>query len=155
MLRYFLMHKDQECGVLTIDEQSGKIIKYKDNENGISPYLGNSDIEKIRKWWELRAMPDSRFNKQTTDRSNAKVYLAKNLGLSITDTYWIKPLEVNLSFNDVKLTNSKSPFDPNASLSGQMEKRWDLAQKIHTLVKKSSNYFGQQCINEVFATMLH
>lgn len=155
MLQYFLMHKNQECGVLTIDEQSGKIIKYQNNINGISPYLGTEDIEKIRKWWELRAMPDSRFNKQITDCKNATAYLAKNLGLSITDTYWIKPLEVNLSFNDVKLTNSKSPFDPNASLGGQMNKHWDLAQKIPTLVKKSSGYFGQQCINEVFATMLH
>lgn len=155
MLQYFLMHKDQECGILTLDEQSGKIIKYQNNGNGISPYLGNSDIEKIRKWWELRAMPDSHFNKQIIDCSNAKVYLAKNLGLSIADTYWIKPLEVNLSFNDVKLTNSKSPFDPNASLGGQMEKHWDLAKKIPILVKKSSSYFGQQCINEVFATMLH
>lgn len=155
MLQYFLMHKDQKCGVLTIDEQSGKIIKYHSNGNGISPYLGTEDIEKIRKWWELRAMPDSRFNKQTTDCNNAKAYLAKNLGLSITDTYWIKPLEVNLSFNDVKFTNSKSPFDPNASLGGQMNKHWDLAKKIPTIVKKSSSYFGQQCINEVFATMLH
>ena len=155
MLQYFLMHKDQECGTLILDEQSGKIIKYQDNSNCMSPYLGTANIEKIRKWWELRAIPNSRFNKQTTDCSNAKVYLAKNLGLSITDTYWIKPVEVNLSFDDVKLTNSKSPFNPNASLGGQMKKHWDLAQKIPTLIKKSSNYFGQQCINEVFATMLH
>lgn len=155
MLQYFLMHKDQECGTLILDEQSGKIIKYQDNGNGMSPYLGTINIEKIRKWLELRAIPNSRFNKQTTDCNNAKVYLAKNLGLSITDTYWIKPVEVNLSFDDAKLTNSKSPFDPNASLGGQMKKHWDLIKKSPTLVKKSSNYFGQQCINEVFATMLH
>lgn len=155
MLQYFLMHKDQECGTLILDEQSGKIIKYQGNGNGMSSYLGTADIEKIRKWWELRVIPYSRFNEQTTDCNNAKIYLAKNLGLSITNTYWIKPVEVNLSFDDVKLTNSKSPFDPNASLGGQMKKHWDLAQKIPTLVKKSSNYFGQQCINEVFVTMLH
>lgn len=155
MLQYFLMHKDQECGTLILDEQSGKIIKYQDNGNGMSTYLGTADIEKIRKWWGLRAISDSRFNKQTTDCNNAKIYLAKNLGLSIADTYWIKPVEVSLSFNDVKLINSKSPFDPNASLGGQMKKYWDLTQKTPTLVKKSSNYLGQQCINEVFATMLH
>lgn len=129
MLQYFLMHKDQECGTLILDEQSGKIIKYQDNGNGMSPYLGTINIEKIRKWLELRAIPNSRFNKQTTDCNNAKVYLAKNLGLSITDTYWIKPVEVNLSFDDAKLTNSKSPFDPNASLGGQMKKHWDLTKK--------------------------
>lgn len=155
MLQYFLMHKDQECGILILDEKFGRILEYHDNRNGMSPYLGAANIEKIRKWWELRAIPNSRFNKQTINCNNAKVYLAKNLGLSITDTYWIKPVEVNLSFDDVKLTNSKSPFDPNASLDGQMKKHWDLTKKTQTLVKKSSNYFGQQCINEVFATMLH
>lgn len=155
MIQYFLMHKDQECGTLILDEKFGRILEYHDNRNGISPYLGTADIEKIRQWWELRAIPNFHLNKQTTDCNNAKVYLAKNLGLSITDTYWIKPVEVNLSFDDVKFTNSKSPFDPNASLGGQMKKHWDLTQKTPTLVKKSSNYLGQQCINEVFATVLH
>ena len=59
MLQYFLMHKDQECGTLILDEQSGKMIKYQDNGNDMSPYLGTADIEKIRKWWGSRAIPNS------------------------------------------------------------------------------------------------
>lgn len=136
MLQYFLMHKDQECGTLILDEKFGRILEYHDNRNGISPYLGTADIEKIRQWWELRAIPYFHLNKQTTDCNNAKVYLAKNLGLSITDTYWIKPVEVNLSFDDAKLTNSRSPFDPNASLGGQMKKHWILTQKTPYISEK-------------------
>ena len=171
MLQYFLMHKNQECGTLILDERFGRILEYHDNRNGMSPYLGTANIEKIRQWWELRAVPSSRAAIQQVLNAancfNTEVYLAKNLGLSMTDTYWIKPMGVNLSFDDVKFTNiatftngkipyhNATSYDPNASLGGQMEKYWDLAQSTPTLVKESYKYFGQQSINEVFATMLH
>ena len=153
------MHKDQECGTLILNERTGKVVKYRDNGNDMSPYLGTADLRKIQQWWKLRAVPSSRRNIQQviamSDYTNASVYLAKNLGLSMTDTYWIKPEGVNLSFDDVKFSNGKFQFDPNASLGGKMEKHWDLAQPTPTLVKESYKYFGQQSVNEVFATMLH
>ena len=159
MFQYTLMHKNHECGTFALDEKTGKVIKYRDNRNGMSPYLGTSDLRKIQQWWKFRAAPPTRRNIQqaviTSGCQNASVNLAKNSGLSMTDTYWIKPEGVNLFFDDVKLTNGKSQFDPNASLGGQMEKYWDLAQPTSTLVKESYKYFGQQSINEVFATMLH
>ena len=71
MLQYFLMHKDQECGTLILDEKFGRILEYHDNRNGMSPYLGTANIEKIRQWWELRAIPNFHLNKQTTDCNNA------------------------------------------------------------------------------------
>lgn len=47
MIQYFLMHKDQECGTLILDEKFGRILEYHDNRNGISPYLGTADIERF------------------------------------------------------------------------------------------------------------
>lgn len=44
---------------------------------------------------------------------------------------------------------------PNASLGGQMEKYWDLMHKTPILVKESYKYYGQQSINEVFASIVH
>lgn len=159
MLQYTLMHKDQECGTLIVDERTGKVVKYQDSGDGISPYLGTADLRKIQQWWKFRAAPLSRKNiQQVIDMSgctNALVYLAKNLGLSVVDTYWLRPKGTKLSFDDVKLTNGKSQYDPNASLGGQMQKYWDLTKSIPILVKKGDRYFGQQSVNEVFATMLH
>ena len=66
MIQYFLMHKDQECGTFILDEKFRRILEYHDNRNGISPYLGTTDIEKIRQWWKLRAIPNFHLNKQTT-----------------------------------------------------------------------------------------
>ena len=57
MLKYTLMHKNRECGSLLYDENSGRILSYCDFGNGCSPYLGNSDFQKICKWWEMRAIP--------------------------------------------------------------------------------------------------
>ena len=171
MIKYILMHKNDKCGTILFDENIGRITEYHDDRNGLSPYLGNCDIKKIQKWWEMRAVPASRATMQQVINNanclNTEVYLAKNLGLSMTDTYWIKPSGIDLSFNNVKFANlaayshgkipyhNATSYDPNASLGGQMEKYWDLMHKTPILVKESYKYYGQQSINEVFASIIH
>lgn len=171
MIKYILMHKNDKCGTILFDENIGRITEYHDDRNGLSPYLGNCDIKKIQKWWEMRAVPASRATMQQVTNNanclNTEVYLAKNLGLSMTDTYWIKPSGIDLSFNNVKFANlaayshgkipyhNATSYDPNASLGGQMEKYWDLMHKTPILVKESYKYYGQQSINEVFASIVH
>lgn len=171
MIKYTLMHKNDKCGTILFDENIGRITEYHDDRNGLSPYLGNCDIKKIQKWWEMRAVPASRATMQQVINNanclNTEVYLAKNLGLSMTDTYWIKPSGIDLSFDNVKFANlaayshgkipyhNATSYDPNASLGGQMEKYWDLMHKTPILVKESYKYYGQQSINEVFAAIIH
>lgn len=171
MIKYSLMHKNDKCGTILFDENIGRITEYHDDRNGLSPYLGNCDIKKIQKWWEMRAVPASRATMQQVINNanclNTEVYLAKNLGLSMTDTYWIKPSGIDLSFDNVKFANlaayshgkipyhNATSYDPNASLGGQMEKYWDLMHKAPILVKESYKYYGQQSINEVFASIVH
>ena len=171
MIKYILMHKNDKCGTILFDENIGRITEYHDDRNGLSPFLGNCDIKKIQKWWEMRAVPASRATMQQVINNanclNTEVYLAKNLGLSMTDTYWIKPSGIDLSFDNVKFANlaayshgkipyhNATSYDPNASLGGQMEKYWDLMHKTPILVKESYKYYGQQSINEVFASIIH
>lgn len=171
LVHYELMHKDQKCGTLSIDEKIGRITGYHDENNKLSPYLGTADCRKIQQWWELRAVPASRTTMQKVIRAagclNTEMYLAKNLGLSMTDTYWVRPEGLDLSFNDVKFSNlaayshgkipyhNATSYDPNASLGGQMEKYWDLVHEAPVLVKESYKFFGQQSVNEAFATLLH
>lgn len=171
MIKYSLMHKNDKGGTILFDENIGRITEYHDDRNGLSPYLGNCDIKKIQKWWEMRAVPASRATMQQVINNanclNTEVYLAKNLGLSMTDTYWIKPSGIDLSFDNVKFANlaayshgkipyhNATSYDPNASLGGQMEKYWDLMHKTPILVKESYKYYGQQSINEVFASIVH
>jgi len=106
---YELMHKNIPCGNIIFDDKSGHIISYKDKGNGSSPYLGHADLNKMHKWWEMRAVPASRLLIQnllkTTGCINSEMYLAKNLALSMTDSYWLRPEEALLTYDDVKFSN--------------------------------------------------
>jgi hypothetical protein len=171
MNQYFLMHKDEVCGSLIIDEDTGALTNYKDYHTGHSPFLGGGDVKRIKRWWEGRAVPASRKMIQEVLKESGcfttKEYLAKNLALSMTDSYWICPVDVQLKYDDVKLTGLSSynegkipyhnhtSYDPNASLGGQMEKYWDIKEVPPVLIKESYKYFGQQAINEGFATLVH
>lgn len=171
MTKFVLMHKNIECGVLLIDEVSGRIVNYKDIDSKYAPFLGNSTVENIKKWWEMRAIPSGRDTIRKLINSltivSPEQYLAKNLGLSITDTYWVRPVELAISYDDVNCFNlgsynngmlpyhNNTSYDPNASLGGQMDKYWDLSQKVPRLIKMSYKHYGQQSINEVIATHVH
>ena len=175
---YLLMHKNSVCGILKIDADNGAVIEYKPEDKNYSPFLGNADLRLMKIWWKHRAVPGSRSDMAAAIRragcdSNA-LYLAKNLALSLTDCYWICPAEVNLRWDDVKLYESTTDiggdcdenstilayhngtsYDPNASLGGQMSKCWNLSTKRPLLVKKAYEHYGQQSINEIFASKLH
>ncbi len=165
------MHKNDECGLLFIDDTTGRFEDYKDYNNGTSPFLGNTTKEKMNRWWSGRAIPTTRDDITTLINSfvvnSSEEYLAKNLALSISDAYWIKPIDMKISFSQInfwnlkKYKNGKVPYhsddtyNPNASLGGQMEKCWDLTGTIPVLRKEASKSFGQQAINELFATIIH
>lgn len=171
MTEYELMHKDQICGRLVIDEDTGRLADYKDNGSGLSPYLGNADRKKMARWWEMRAVPASRSGIKELLKAagcyTSGMYLAKNLALSMIDAYWIRPSGMYLQYEDVKFPHhcprhdgkipyhNASSYDPNASLGGQMEKYWDFNHPIPILVKESYKYYGQQAVNEAMATKIH
>ncbi|WP_251500809.1 hypothetical protein [Otoolea muris] len=54
MAEYDLMHKNKICGRLSVDEETGRVISYKDNGSGLSPFVGHADLKKIKQWWEMR-----------------------------------------------------------------------------------------------------
>ena len=54
MGNYYLMHKNIKCGNIAIDDISGAITAYKDFSTGASPYMGTADLDKMKKWWEMR-----------------------------------------------------------------------------------------------------
>lgn len=171
MERYLLKHKNDICGIVSLDKDTGQLQAYENIDPGKAPFLGNATTANMRKWWAIRAVPGTRSTfmqvLRDNDCVNGEAYLAKNLGLSLNDAYWICPIEAKLDYDDINLYEqrqyyrTKIPFhnatsyDPNASLSGQMEKYWDVSQDTPILVKTASTFHGQQAINESFASLLH
>ena len=167
---YELMHKDKKVGLINLDVP-GNVVNYVPINGEYSPFMGNADLNKIKVWWSQRSVPGSRKIMEEVIKKagclNSSEYLAKNMALSMTDAYWLCPIDISISWEDVKLRNqlgvnkgilphhNATSYDPNASLGGQMEKYWDLNGEIPVLVKTSLIHKGQQGVNEAFATMLH
>lgn len=172
LLIYDLMHQNNKCATVAFDAIGGSLINIDSiYDKALMPMNAKTDIRSINTWWKHRPVPSSREDMKHIMRLAGvefpEMYLIKNLGLSMTDTYWICPVDENLNWEDVRLTNQKSigktrvpyhnvdSYDPNASLGGQMSKHWDISQNPPVLVKEANKYYGLQAINEQFATLLH
>ena len=100
-------------------------------------------------------------------------YLVKNLGLSLTDYYWIKPLDSDLTWENVNLfdndfksnlivsgqdefsENGFPAFSPNSSIQGDIEKSWCVKNGKRFIIKGNRTYLSAESINEVIAGAVH
>lgn len=126
-------------------------------------------------WLAYRNIPKSRNNLQKIlgafrVSSIAELSL-RNLGLSLSDSYWIKPQESSLSWNDVNLYENSfytineqilenmpliylKRYNPDSSSNGELRKFWSIKDNIRVLYKESRKPYFQQAYNEVFADKL-
>lgn len=176
------MHRDQPVCALTIDPASGAILRVsKPLTPELLPLGGNMDSDMLRKWWQRRAVPISQGKimriLEKVGFSTTQNYLVKNLGLSLNDHYWIKPLDMELGWEDVNLfTNpfrdiigdmqmndgkgdlAELPayaFSPSSSLQGDLKKKWIISDGKRYLIKGNHGSNSQESLNEVVATLLH
>lgn len=131
------------------------------------------------KWLKNRGVPVTRQNIGIDLRllqvSSPLEYMFMNMGLSLTDHYWLKQKGLDLTWENVNLyTNNfksaysldlrddkpsiagKTNFTPSASLKGDLKKKWIIDNRgIRRLVKGNYNNTCRQSISEVFATKMH
>lgn len=176
------MHKDIPVCALTIETDSGAMMRVsKPIHPELLPLGGNIDAAKLRKWWQQRAVPVGqgkimRILEQAGFSSTQK-YLVKNWGLSLTDHYWIKPLDVELGWDDVNLFTNvfrdpvgdmlfseaigetielpQNSFSPSSSLQGNLRKKWVIIDGKRCLIKANHGSNSQESLNEVAAALLH
>ena len=103
---YELMHKDDTVASLQLDDLSGAILKVTPGTNPeLLPLGGSQGADSLRKWWLRRAVPISQGNVaallQQEDIPSTQSLLVQNLGLSLSDHYWIKPNGSELTWKDV------------------------------------------------------
>lgn len=172
--KYICMHRDDEVAVLEFNSEDGYLLRVLEIRNiHLVPYRAHINVENFAAWWRDRAVPKAQgyilevlrqYNIPTTQS-----FLLRNLGLSLNDHYWVKPLESSLHWDEVSLfsnnfsesfsvlqdTNRFRSFSPSASTGGDLPKKWVIKGGIRYLIKDSVGLSVQQSLNEVFATAIH
>ena len=171
------MHKDDVACQLDMDLNTGNVLDMK----VVSPELMSLYVDSKRAmsdWWSMRSIPIS--VKKASDRQFMRIngiatkeqFALKNLGLSMSDCYWVRPNGTDFKFKDinffdnffvkidlnrdssVKLSDGLTPL---ATTTGQMRKYWHIKGGKRMLFKSSEDRLeGRlQCLNEVFGWEFH
>ncbi len=179
---YVLKHKDKDVSMIQMDNFTGRL------EYVLAVYLPeelpvgcSGDGSSLSRWWSLRAIPDSRKGlRQVLSRTGmetSQALLLHSYGLSLTDHYWLQPVDRELYWEDLNFFENDFPEElgnlltdsevneegddrllkasPSASVNGDMKKKWVIRDGERSLLKVNTNYYGQQAVNEVIAGRLH
>ena len=167
---YVLMHKDDVVASLQLDDLSGAILKVTPGTNSeLLPLGGSQGADSLRKWWLRRAVPISQGNiaalLQQEGIPSTQSLLVQNLGLSLSDHYWVRPQKSDLTWREVSpfsnafssLSEAASAqfYSPDAALQGDLIKKWLIVDDTRYLLKGNRGANSQQSLNEVLASMLH
>ena len=167
---YELVHKDDVVASLQLDDLSGAILKVIPGTNPeLLPLGGSQGADSLRKWWLRRAVPISQGNVaallQQEGIPSTQSLLVRNLGLSLSDHYWIRLQKSDLTwrevnpfsnaFNSLSEAVSVHSYSPDATLQGDLVKRWLIVDDTRCLLKGNRGANSQQSLNEVLASMLH
>jgi hypothetical protein len=168
---YELMRKNTIITSVVIDDNTGLITKRgKVLDKDQFPLQGRAHNYSLTEWWMDRAIPikQGKIAQMLRQKGlpDSQAYMVKNLGLSLTDYYWIRPLgsgltweQVNLFDNDFKenlllgtieLPDGERAFSyqPNSSLQGNVEKTWVIDHGIRKMVKGNHTELSSESINE-------
>lgn len=177
-MNYVLKRKDEIITLIDFAED-GSIYKFHEKlvNPELSPLHDVHNHEWLKQWWKRRSVPISQGNIRAMLEKKGLLgpeeFLLKNLGLSLTDYYWISPLDSGMTWKDVNLfdndfhgniliaesedeDDSKLPhYTPNGSLQGSLEKSWVILNGERGLLKGNRDYLSSESINEVIASKLH
>ena len=177
---FYLMHKNIIVLSLKIGHD-GKIEKYEENPSEVKhqPFGTFGNKHRFIKWWEDRAVPSTRHDAKPALKklgyTSTGNMLVDNLGLSLNDCYWIKPIGSDLNWKDINLFTNKFEDDFgtlnlnakatvnlknktifSATSQGELQKKWCIDKDgKRFMVKGNYGNSYQQSVNELFATELH
>ena len=135
---------------------------------------GRAKADGLRTWWEHRSIPGSRAGMDEKLRQlglqDPSQIPFRNLGLSLSDQYWICPEGEQLRWEDVNYFQndfgaSVEDWDewlaevglssPDNTSEGVLPKRWICRGNERVLLKGHVPWTDQQAYNEAVASALH
>lgn len=180
---YTLMHKNIPVTDISIEEITGAIVAVYNTQSfehlpiGVHCTNGFINQRELSSWWYSRSIPASRLGLQellyTMNIHSPKALLTKSMGLSLSDQYWIKPVNSNVKWREINFFDNPFSEDmgnillgdihPSASLDlcspdntsdGYLKKRWKIINDKRCLIKSGELPFYQQPINEKIASIV-
>lgn len=134
-----------------------------------------ASLDSFRMWWKGRGIPLARIG-LTALLAEAAVdvpeeLVQRNLGLSLSDQYWILPQGSGLKWEDINFFNNSfedvsltiAPFAPEGKAAaakpdntsdGNLQKYWT-CEGARRVLHKAGAHLNQEPYNEVVATALH
>ena len=175
---YYLMRKNEIITLVEINDKGNMLSFSADMMNEhLAPLQDKYKPTWLRDWWEDRAVPISQGRIQEFLRQQGytgpQEFLVKNLGLSLTDYYWVRPVDSNLTWEKVNLFDNHfrrnlffekenkddggavPKYSPNGSLQGDIEKTWAIIDGQRCIIKGNRTNLSQESLNEVFASRIH
>lgn len=182
------MNKNKKVFDFVYDEEEHFIINfernYPENED-YAPFglIKMNEIDKVEfnKWWKNRQIPASRkglkevlHNSNVYDKDNFDLLDAKAYCLSLSDQYWVKGVEEEISWESINFFDNEFSEDigkilfnggktalnlnlntPDMTSNGNYEKRWKIIDGERYLLKAGSKIYNQEPFNELIATKLY
>jgi len=183
--QWLLMHKNIVVAELEIMEKAGvvtQVIETFDTDHAplgtLNRLQKTINPESLDAWLKGRAIPASRQNIDKLLRGlgvlNTSVLALKSYGLSLSDQYWIKPIDsdfvwesVNFFQNDFSddigeiLFQNKDVNHPNikvispdSNTDGLLRKKWTIQGGKRVLMKGDSDLAEQRPFNEEIASKI-
>lgn len=188
MKKFTLMNKNKKVFDFVYDEEEHFIVNfernYPENED-YAPFglIKMNEIDKVEfnKWWKNRQIPASRkgfkevlHNSNVYDKDNFDLLDAKAYGLSLSDQYWVKSVNEEISWESINFFDNEFSEDigkilfnggktalnlnlntPDMTSNGNYEKRWKIIDGERYLLKAGSKIYNQEPFNELIATKLY
>ena len=179
---YTLMHQNTKVIELMIDNQDGFIKAIGDIHDSTYLPIGTYDenglnTTNLSEWWNNRSIPLSRSGIRNAlndlDINSTQILLLRCCGLSLSDQYWIKAREDDISWEDINFFDNDFSNDvgdilfgdqtnkndlnlssPDNTSVGNLKKRWRISNGNRVLIKGGSNPFRQEPYNEVVASLI-
>lgn len=182
-MNYTLMQKNYPIMDIDIDPINGRlrdignVCDHQRLPFGIVNKDNIPDFYKFENWWRSRTIPLSRQGLQKALREmnigTPDELITKCLGLSLSDQYWIKPMEQAVRWEDINFFDNDFSEDignilfsgkpstpqlnmrsPDTAANGWLRKRWKIIDGKRCLIKGGGDLFHQQPFNEVIASMI-
>ena len=188
MKKFTLMNKKKKVFDFVYDEEEHFIVNfernYPENED-YAPFglIKMNEINKVEfnKWLKNRQIQASRkglkevlHNSNVYDKDNFDLLDAKAYCLSLSDQYWVKGVEEEISWESINFFDNEFSEDigkilfnggktalnlnlntPDMTSNGNYEKRWKIIDGERYLLKAGSKIYNQEPFNELIATKLY